>query len=239
MSSVTAHYESFLASIYLWMAGGFEHATNHGTTDVADFLASPGYAIDLGAGFGMHAIPLARAGYRVLAVDSSAHLLAELRSHSESLQVRTVVADLLDFELHTSEGADLILCMGDTLTHLQEKEQVVTLMKAVQRSLRRGGRFLATFRDYRVLPNGVSRFIPVRSDLNRIHTCILEEESQDYVAVHDLLHERSGEGWTMNASSYRKLRLSPHWVAEVANAAGLHCAVSQGPRGMVTLRADA
>jgi hypothetical protein len=43
--------------------------------------------------------------------------------------------------------------------------------------------FVATFRDYTTLPAGDARFIPVRSDPDRIHTCFLEE-AQQHVRVH-------------------------------------------------------
>ncbi len=238
MSSVTQHYETLLAPIYLWMAGGMAHATKLGASDVAEFLDTRGYAVDLGAGFGMHTIALAQHSYRVLAVDTSEHLLAELRQKCSGLNVNAVEDDLLNFSQHMSEQADLILCMGDTLTHLQDEEQIATLMRLVSRALRPGGHFVATFRDYRHLPSAASRFIPVRSDADRIHTCFLEDAGK-HVRVHDILHERSEEVWKMKVSSYTKLRLSPDAAVEAAKAAGMRCSLTEGPRGMVKLRTEA
>ena len=154
MPSVRRHYEDHLAPIYLWMAGGIEHALASGTDDVADYVDRPGYAVDLGAGFGMHSIPLAKAGFRVLSVDSSQHLLAELRKHADGLDVATVEGDLREFAGHMSGPADLILCTGDTLTHLRSTDDVLALLRQVADSLRPGGQFVASFRDYRTLPTG-------------------------------------------------------------------------------------
>lgn len=238
MSTVASHYETHLAPIYAWMAGGIEHAVKLGTGDVAEFLGTPGFAVDLGAGFGMHTIPLAASGYRVLAVDTSEYLLAELRQQCSGLDVDVAVADLLDFTQYMPAKAELVLCMGDTLTHLQSTDQVATLMRRVSSALRPGGRFVATFRDYRHLPSQADRFIPVRSDSERIHTCFLEEAAE-HVLVHDLLHERRDDGWTMKVGCYKKLRLSPEVVVEAARSAGLNCQVQDGPRGMVKVRADA
>lgn len=83
MATVAQHYESHLAPVYPWMAGGIEHALATGTGDIADLARAGGVAVDLGAGFGMHAIPLARAGYRVLAIDSSTMLLRQLSHHAQ------------------------------------------------------------------------------------------------------------------------------------------------------------
>lgn len=238
MSSVARHYADHLAPIYVWMAGGFEQALSAGESDVRGFLGAVDHAVDLGAGFGMHAIPLARAGADVLAIDSSEHLLSALSRGSDGLPIRTVQADLSDFAAYVDESPDLILCMGDTLTHLGSPEDVERLIRAVASALRPGGSFLATFRDYRSLPSGEGRFIPVRSDDTRIHTCFLEE-LPGHVRVHDLIHERTGEQWQMRVSSYLKLRLSPDDVVAWAAAAGLRCTLEPGPRGMVRLRADA
>lgn len=238
MHSVAEHYDTLLAPVYLWMAGGIDQALSQGASDIAGLAGAGGFAVDLGAGFGMHAIPLARSGYRVLAIDASAHLLGQLERHAGGLPIRTVRADLLAFRDHVSEPAQLIACMGDTLTHLESREQVGQLFRAVAQALAPGGRFVATFRDYTRLPEGTGRFIPVRSDAQRIHTCFLEEMPEN-VVVHDLVHEKADAGWTLKVGAYRKLRLAPDAVREQARAAGLEAALEPGPRGMVKLVAVA
>lgn len=232
MSTVREHYEGLLAPIYLWMAGGLDAALAAGTADVESLLPGAGLAVDLGAGFGMHAIPLARAGYDVLAIDSSAQLLDVLRAHSAELPLRAVEADLLDFTRYLASEAELIVCLGDTLTHLSELSQVERLFRDAARSLRRGGRFVLTFRDYGHPPTGDARFIPVRSDADRIHTCFLEA-LPEHMLVHDIVHERDGAAWRMKVGSYRKLRLLPASIESMLRRVGLEPATGPGPRGMV------
>ncbi len=234
MTSVTNHYESLLAPIYLWMAGDLDHALAVGAADLAEYVGAPGYAVDLGAGFGMHTIPLARSGFRVLAIDTSAFLLGQLREHCTGLPVTAVQADLRYFARYTASPADLIVCMGDTLTHLNSVDEISELLRDVALSLGAGGRFVATFRDYRQLPSGEKRFIPVRSDSQRIHTCFLEPAAER-VIVHDIIHERCDTGWSQRVSSYAKLRLFPETVIQAAEGAGLSCRSGPGPRGMLTI----
>jgi SAM-dependent methyltransferase len=238
VNSVLNHYETHLAPIYVWMAGGMEHALSLGSNDLAPFLERPGVAVNLGAGFGMHSIPLARAGHQVLAVDTSRLLLAELRRHGEGLDVTAIEADLLDFAAHLRRPAGLILCMGDTLTHLQSTSDVERLLRSVAGALRPDGRFVATFRDYRDLPMDDRRFISVRSDSKRIHTCFLEA-MEERVRVHDIIHERVHDAWAMKVSSYEKLRLAPEAVLRAAEGLGMRCRIEPGPRGMVMIVADA
>lgn len=243
MATTTDHYKQLLAPIYTWMVGGTQAALELGAADLADLAGTPpkdALAIDLGAGFGMHTVPLARAGWQVLAVDSSAELLAELNTLAQGLPVTTHCGDLLRFTDHLSPGqqAGLVLCMGDTLTHLESMDAVAELGRQVSTALAPGGRFIATFRDYSRLPTGPARFIPVRADVQRILTCFLEEFDQ-HVQVHDLLHERIDGQWKTQVSSYRKLRLAPEKAKAFFEAAGLRCQVTAGPRGMLRLEATA
>jgi SAM-dependent methyltransferase len=218
------------------MAGGIEHALSLGAADVAEFLEAPGYAVDLGAGFGMHSIPLARSGFQVLAIDASASLLEELQRYSVGLPLHTVRGNLQDFARYLPGPADLIVCMGDTLTHLQSMQEIEQLLRDVAATLRPEGLFIATFRDYEQLPAGDWRFIPVRADGRRIHTCFLEERPE-HVVVHDMVHERGADGWWMKVSSYEKLRVSGTALSRAAEAAGLRCSTEPGPRGMLLFRA--
>ena len=236
MTTAQKHYEQLLAPIYVWMAGGVESALAAGAQDVAPLAPGDGLAIDLGAGFGMHAIPLARAGYEVVALDTSRELLDVLRENSAGLAIRAVDDDLLGFRRHVSTAASLVVCLGDTLTHLASTDDVERLVRDVAASLRPGGRFVATFRDYTHPATGDARFIPVRSDANRIHTCFLEEQP-DHVLVHDIVHERDGATWRMKVSSYPKLRLAPAAVAEALRYEGLEPTVAPGARGMVRITA--
>ncbi|MEO8463806.1 MAG: class I SAM-dependent methyltransferase [Gammaproteobacteria bacterium] len=236
MATAQKHYEQLLAPMYVWMAGGVEAALAAGVQDVAPLVPGDGLAIDLGAGFGMHAIPLARAGYEVVALDTSRELLDVLRAESAGLPIRVVEADLLDFRRHVSTPPALIVCLGDTLTHLESTDDVERLVRDVATSLGPGGRFVVTFRDYTHAAAGDARFIPVRSDANRIHTCFLEEQP-DHMLVHDIIHERDGATWRMKVSSYPKLKLAPAAFAEALRYEGLEPTVAAGARGMVRITA--
>jgi SAM-dependent methyltransferase len=222
--------------VYSWLLGGFDEATARGQRELAAVgllgRESAGYAVDLGAGFGMHAIPLARQGWKVLAIDSSPLLLEELRAHGGRGQVATVQDDLLRFPQYLSRGPDAILCMGDTLTHLPDIAAVRSLFSLVSRHLPPGGRFVLSFRDYSRTLDGPDRFILVKGDDSRVFTCFLEY-GEDSVRVHDILHERSEGGWRMRVSAYEKLRLRPEWMQRELESQGLHVRVVEGRSGLL------
>jgi SAM-dependent methyltransferase len=234
MTSVADHYKTHLAPVYVWMSGGLDAAIARGDSEIEAILPnllSGTTAVDLGAGFGMHTIPLARRGCSVLAVDTSAVLLEELRGRAEALPVELAEDDLLSFQRHVASSVDIILCMGDTLTHLPDRSSVEKLFSLAAQSLRPDGKFIATFRDYTSPLIGAGRFIPVRSDNDRILTCFLEYGA-DHVDVHDVLHERNGASWQLRVSAYRKLRLSPEWVSAALQAGGFAIRMEPGLAGM-------
>ncbi|HTV78079.1 MAG TPA: class I SAM-dependent methyltransferase [Steroidobacteraceae bacterium] len=143
MRAVTDHYSQLLAPVYLWMAGGSQKALPQGAEDLVRLQLVPSRnaaAIDLGAGFGMHSIPLARLGFAVTAIDTSAILLAELRRLGADLPIRAIEDDLLNFTAHMATIPGLILCMGDTITHLPTPDAVALLCGRVAHSLAPGGR---------------------------------------------------------------------------------------------------
>jgi len=237
MPSATEHYEHHLAPIYVWMAGGMDAAITRGRAEVDAVCSRPAtsqWAVDLGAGFGMHAIPLADIGYSVLAIDSSGTLLDAMQGHLGARPITIVKDDLLSFRKHLKGPAALIVCMGDTLTHLPDRQSVKSLFADVAKALEDDGTFVVTFRDYSTPLTGAKRFIPVRSDADRILTCFLEY-GDDTVTVHDILHERDGSQWRQRVSAYRKLRLSSGWVARALGANGFHVKNEQGFAGMARL----
>ncbi len=236
MNSITQHYDGHLGPVYAWMVGDLDAALVRSDAELAALPLpdrTTGLAVDLGAGIGLHALPLARRGFSVLAVDSCQVLLDELEGRIGALAIRTLNADLLAFRASLQTDSDIVLCMGDTLTHLPDRASVEQLFTDVASSLREGGLFVATFRDYVSAPlQGDGRFIPVRSDAQRILTCFLEY-AETTVKVHDLLHEREGTQWQLRVSSYPKLRLDPEWVVDALRSRGFAALRATAQNGMV------
>jgi SAM-dependent methyltransferase len=234
VTSAQAHYRDHLGRVYDWMVGDFEQAAARAEERLRAAGFGPGsgaLAVDLGCGSGLQSMPLLRLGYRVIGIDTCTLLLERLRERARGLPIEAVEADLRRFRACLTEPAATIVCMGDTLSHLEAREEVRALLADCAASLGRGGTLVLEFRDLTSLP---VRFVPVRSDEERILTCVLEEQGE-HVAVHDLLYERREAGWAMSVSSYRKLRLSPTGVQADCIAAGLEIASIGVERGLVTL----
>ena len=82
MATVREHYDGVLAEHYTRMLGDFEAKVTEqrALLERLGVSARPsgGLAVDLGCGSGVQSVALARLGFRVLAIDFSQRLLAEL-----------------------------------------------------------------------------------------------------------------------------------------------------------------
>jgi SAM-dependent methyltransferase len=241
MSNATDHYENLLAEHYTWMFGvsAADKAAEQLELLRRSSVVRGELAVDLGAGSGFQSLALADIGFtRVLAIDTSAKLLEELRLNRGGRRVDAIQSDMMELSRHVAPGtADAIVCMGDTLPHLPVRELIPQLFAEVSRTLRKNGRFVLSFRDSSAELSGVDRFIPVRSTADKIMTCFLEYGA-DVIKVHDLIHIRGGSAWRLVKSCYSKLRLSADDIHVELAEAGFKVDTQESFRGMSVLAAQ-
>lgn len=94
--------------------------------------------LDVGAGTGRVALPLARVGHAVTALDIDPELLAVLRERAGDIPVATLVADAQDFALDPPAG--LIVVPMQTLQLLDDR---AAFFACARRALVPGGRLAA------------------------------------------------------------------------------------------------
>ncbi|MBD0690797.1 class I SAM-dependent methyltransferase [Streptomyces sp. CBMA123] len=114
--------------------------------DVLDYLRAArttgGPVLDLGAGTGRFAVPLARQGFDVDAVDRDPARLARLGTWASTLpdshpgRVTTIRADLADLTLHRRYG--LVMMAGGLILELPEAVRPVLLRKIAAHLTRSG-----------------------------------------------------------------------------------------------------
>lgn len=231
------HYDKHLGRIYSWMSGDFATRQSEFRNFLDTHRIVPNgsrVAIDLGAGHGIQSTALAMCGFKVEAIDFNDQLLQELSSNAAGLDVHVSSGNILDVRHWASHEPDLIVCWGDTLTHLGSMAEVNQLLTDIAQMLPPGGKVMLGFRDYSTPLHGASRFIPVKSDDDRIMTCFLEY-TDNFVTVTDLLHERTPTGWMQSVSSYRKLRVSADHVRQQLEKGGLTLVHNGARQGMITM----
>lgn len=236
---VKDHCDNHLAHFYAWIVGGFEQKR----TGFQNFLVqqelypkNTKVALDLGAGHGIQSIALKNLGFAVTAVDFNQHLLHELKSHPERDSIKMVQSDIQNVRQFEENMPELIVCWGDTITHLDSREEVQKLITDCADVLTSPGKLILSCRDYSVELKGEQRYIPVKSDENRILTCILDYEPEKRM-VTDLLYEKTGEGWQQKVSAYQKVRIAPAVLEEMIKNSGLSI-IFHKPMNPITLIAE-
>lgn len=234
------HYDNHLGDFYSWMAGDFQSKQQ----EFAQFLSersinptSTKIAIDLGAGHGIQTVSLAQNGYNVIAVDFNQQLLDELAINTSGLEVDIINGDIRDVKLYSDKRPELIICCGDTLTHLDSIEEIKALIADCVQVLCDNGKLILSFRDYSTELTGDNRFIAVKSDETKILTCCLDYEPAK-VRVTDLLYYKADNGWQMKVSSYYKVRVTPLSIVDILSENGLTVVFNGIVNRMVTIIAQ-
>jgi hypothetical protein len=234
------HYDEFLFSVYPWMTGGIEDNVKKAARFFTEHAIAPSgttTAVDLGAGCGYGSLALAGLGFHVTAVDFSGPMLRILRQHAGNLPVKTVQADILDLHTWSGRSPSLITCMGDTLTHLRDKESVRLLIRHCTQELARGGKTILSFRDYSREPEGAVTVIPVRRDNDHIFLCRLAYGALR-VEVTDTLYTRASGVWQRHAGVYSKLRIRPDSFQRLLDEEGMRIITDEMRDGFVTIVAE-
>lgn len=239
MITMTAkdHYTHHLAHFYSWMVGNFPEKQQ----TQEDFFVRNGIgpvrqklAIDLGAGHGLQSISLARLGFEVIAVDFNRQLLDELCINKKDLNIEVACDEMISFLESFNRSAEAIVCMGDTITHLETINHVEELVVKISDRLVPGGKLVLSFRELITELKGHERFIPLRSDETRILTCFLEY-FPNHVVVHDILQELQSGEWIQKVSSYPKLRLSESYMTRLLERSNVKILSTERISGMFYL----
>ncbi|MBJ7429406.1 MAG: methyltransferase domain-containing protein, partial [Bacteroidia bacterium] len=234
--TVKEHYDNHLGNFYSWMTGDFDMKTTEFKSFLTDNFITPTtnkIAIDLGAGHGIQSIPLAEIGFQVFAIDFNQNLLNELKVNAKDLAVTVINDDIKNVEKFAYKS-ELMICCGDTLSHLENKIEVKTFITNMVKSLDKNGKLILSFRDYSNILTGIDRFIPVKSDGTKILTCILDYEDE-FVYVTDLLHEKTDDVWKQKVSTYKKVRLFTNEIVAHLEGSGMTIKFNQIVNRLTTI----
>jgi SAM-dependent methyltransferase len=157
-------------TLYDEIAGIYDPWSRSVTEDV-DFyveqaLAAGGPVVELAVGTGRIAIPVARAGIRVIGVDSSPAMLAVARAAAEEAgvaeQLDLRVGDLR--EPPVAERVPLVVCPFRSLLHMETETEKLRALRAARGLLESDGRFVFDV------------FAPSREDIEQTNGRWLERE---------------------------------------------------------------
>jgi len=116
--------------------------------------------LDLGCGTGEHALHFAAAGFRVVGVDLEPSQIEVANREARDLSARFVTGDLAHLP-DLGERFGTALCIGNTLVHLLEEEDLAAACRGVHAALLPGGSWVVQILNYAAILGGGKRHLPL------------------------------------------------------------------------------
>lgn len=236
-NKIQQHYDQLLAMQYSWVFGDVQSRVEENKILFHSLGLGNGagaLAVDLGCGPGYHSLALSKLGYEVVAVDTSQALMNELISHDKNKRIKTVRVDIRKIRDIVIRPANLVICMGDTISLLDSYFDLTELLKDIRQCLSGKGRFILSFRDQTRALEGVDRILPIKNEQDRVFTCLLEYE-KDTISVTDILYQFADGKWSVQKSSYKKIRIFSEKLEAVISEVGFKIIRKDEKNGFVTL----
>lgn len=117
--------------------------------------------VEVGCGPGQHARALADAGYEVVAVDRSESMIASATEEPVPENLRFVLGDIRGVDELVEGTFGGALCLGNTLPHLSEEEDLAAFAAALARVLEPGAPLLLQILNYDRIHDRRIRALPV------------------------------------------------------------------------------
>ena len=142
--------------------------------------ASFSTALDVATGTGVYALALAQLGKVVFGADISQSMIDSACRNADDLglNVHWFTRPMQDLALELDTTFDLILCMGNSLPHLLEDDDLNSALNGFHRLLNPGGRLLIQLLNYDRILSRRERIV----DITR-------HESKEYVRFYDFLQD--------------------------------------------------
>lgn len=107
------------------------------------------YILDIGCATGELAFHLAQEGAEVTGIDLNEDLLRQAKAQKQNPNLHFQTGDMLNLEQDFSQNQfDSVLCFGNTLVHLPDKNSVLQMLQGTKRTLKPGGCFFLQILNY-------------------------------------------------------------------------------------------
>lgn len=151
MHSNVEHYQS-LASVYSLFYDDFDESMKLEGAWLATLLRSLGArnVLDACCGTGRQAIPLAEAGFAVVAADPCREMLAEGEKLAErhDVSVAWIVSDFEGLPSRITDQFDAVIAMGNGLSHCGTRESVARALASLRRCCTPGAACVIGIKDF-------------------------------------------------------------------------------------------
>jgi SAM-dependent methyltransferase len=113
-------------------------------------LTTTAHILDCACGIGTQSLGLAKLGFQVTGCDLSRNAVerARLEASRRNLNIRFSVANMLDLTSVGNSHFDAVICMDNSLPHMDSTGHLLQAAEQIRSRLRPGGCLMASIRDY-------------------------------------------------------------------------------------------
>ena len=152
----TTHSYDELAPYYDQIFENWEASIMRQATVLASILnrecgdSQPIRVLDCACGIGTQSLGLAARGFDVTGSDASSGAIQRARSEASKrgLNIRFSVADMVQLSEIAQSSFHAVICLDNSLPHLETDEELLQATRQVYGRLRPGGSFVGSIRDY-------------------------------------------------------------------------------------------
>jgi glycine/sarcosine N-methyltransferase len=176
--------------------------------------------LDLACGTGTYACALTEKGHNVTGIDLDNGMIEQAKQKAAGKTIRFFTGDMTAFDtLIAGETFNRIYCIGNSLSHLNNRETVLTLCSKAYAQLRDNGDFILQIVNFAAVLAGQMNALPViektEHGLRFLRSYRLNNDN-DSVSFHGEL-TRGEESWK---DSVRLLTLDRDEMVTILNTAG-------------------
>jgi SAM-dependent methyltransferase len=192
--------------------------------------------LDVACGTGMHALALAERGYEVVGVDLSAGMIKRARANATAAGM-DVVFEIAGFgtlaQTLAETDFDALLCLGNSLPHLLEPDELAKALADFAACLRRGGLLLIQNRNFDVVLARRDRWMPLQAhhELGKewLFLRFYDFEADGRLTFNVLTLRREGVGeWDQHLTSTKLWPLTQEELREALEANGFEAITCWG-----------
>ncbi len=136
--------------------------------------------LDLAAGTGNYSVALAKLGYNVMAADLDTEMIKKIekKAYNEGVSVKAFAMDMKEVD-KLEEKFDVIFCIGNSLVHLNNKEEISIVINKLYNLLNKDGVIIIQIINYdRILEKNLKGLPTIERSEERV-SFIRDYEKKD------------------------------------------------------------
>jgi glycine/sarcosine N-methyltransferase len=126
--------------------------------------------LDIGCGTGFHSFLLTKLGMEVTGIDPSKGMIekANKRLEKSNLNIEFVDVNINDYIKKRNNKSDAVLCLGNTLPHIMDKNELEKFFKQVKMALNEKGVFILQMVNYNQVLKNKERILNIKEENGKI-----------------------------------------------------------------------